>query len=90
MDWEDSNPGKNSAEPLEAIHAFQSALLLEPTNNEAKFHLATCLQTPVVGKIDEARELYRQIIDEDVDRSLGRRSARGNWKGLSPLTTFNM
>ena len=51
----------------EAIRAFETALLLDPQNREAKFQLATCFQKPFIHRVDEARELYREIIEESVD-----------------------
>jgi hypothetical protein len=51
---------------LEAIRAFQTVLLLDPTNREARLHLAACYQTSVIGKVDDARDLDREIIDEDL------------------------
>jgi tetratricopeptide (TPR) repeat protein len=51
----------------EAIRAFETALLLDPNNREAKFQLAACFQKPFIHRVDEARELYREIIEELVD-----------------------
>ena len=51
----------------EAIRAFETALLLEPGNREAKMSLAACFRHPTIRRMDEAREYYRQIIDEPVE-----------------------
>jgi len=48
----------------EAIRAFETVLLLEPTNRWAKMCLAACLRRPVTFRPDEARNYYREIIDE--------------------------
>jgi tetratricopeptide (TPR) repeat protein len=45
----------------EGMRAFETVLLLDPGNREAKMCLASCLR--VTGKADEAREYYRQIIE---------------------------
>lgn len=50
----------------EAVRAFEVALLLDPTNRQAKVDLASCLSTPFAGRYDEARDLYREIIDAPV------------------------
>jgi hypothetical protein len=48
----------------EAIRAFETVLLLEPTNREAKIYLAACLRKPTVHRLDEARNLYREILEQ--------------------------
>ena len=50
----------------EAMRAFQTALLLSPTNREAKMYLAACLRNPSVRRDEEARTIYRQLLDENV------------------------
>jgi hypothetical protein len=50
----------------EAIQAFETVLLLEPTNREAKMCLAWCLRSSLVDRMDEARNLYREILEEPV------------------------
>jgi hypothetical protein len=52
---------------LEALRAFQTVMVLDPTNREARLCMAACLQNPVMGRLDEAREYYRQILEEPVD-----------------------
>ncbi|MCU0785638.1 MAG: CsgG/HfaB family protein, partial [Verrucomicrobia bacterium] len=42
----------------EAIRAFQTVLLLEPDNLEAKFNLAVCCHEESVGRIEEARNQF--------------------------------
>jgi tetratricopeptide (TPR) repeat protein len=67
----------------EAIRAFQTVLLLEPGNREAKVHLANCLESPVINRWDEALNYYREIIDED---------AHDRWAGLAQealVVSFN-
>jgi hypothetical protein len=50
----------------EAIRAFQTVLLLEPTNRAAKLYLAAALRTAPFYREDEARRFYREILDEPV------------------------
>ena len=50
----------------EAIKAFETVLLLEPTNREAKVCLATCYADSVISDLDKARHLYREVIEEPV------------------------
>jgi streptogramin lyase len=50
----------------EATRAFQTALLLEPTNREAKLCLAACLRRESFRHMEEARNYYRQIIEDPV------------------------
>ncbi|HXI71288.1 MAG TPA: CsgG/HfaB family protein [Verrucomicrobiae bacterium] len=48
----------------QSMRAFKTVLLLEPTNNEAKMYLAACLRIPIIYRWEEARNYYREIIDE--------------------------
>jgi hypothetical protein len=50
----------------EAIRAFETVLLLEPTNREAKLCLAACFRNQTIARVDEARNLYREIIEEPI------------------------
>jgi hypothetical protein len=50
----------------EAIHAFQTVLLLEPTNREAKVCLASCFQIPEINDFDKAVGYYREVLEEPV------------------------
>lgn len=50
----------------EAIHAFETVLLLEPTNREAKICLAECFRDQTIARMDEARNLYHEILEEPV------------------------
>jgi len=50
----------------EAVRAFQTVLLLEPTNRAAKMYLAGVLRTGAIGQEDEARAYYREVLDEPV------------------------
>jgi tetratricopeptide (TPR) repeat protein len=50
----------------EAMRAFQSALLLEPTNRQAKVYLAACFRNFVIGRMNEARDIYREVLDESM------------------------
>ena len=48
----------------EAIRAFETVVLLEPSNCQAKMYIAACLRNPVIARLDEARNYYREIIEE--------------------------
>ncbi|MDB6112530.1 MAG: hypothetical protein JWR69_4280 [Pedosphaera sp.] len=48
----------------EATRAFETVLLLDPTNREAKVSLAWCFRRSPNNRVDEAREYYRQVIEE--------------------------
>ncbi len=58
----------------EAMRAFQTVLLLEPANRRAKMYLAACLRNPVIFRLDEACNYYREIIDDP---------AKDKWSGLA-------
>jgi hypothetical protein len=45
----------------EAVRAFQSVLLLEPDNLEAKYSIAVCWHEESVGRIQEARGYLREL-----------------------------
>jgi hypothetical protein len=47
----------------EAIRCFETVLLLDPTNREARVCLATCLRKTFNDRFDDARQYYRQVID---------------------------
>ena len=51
----------------EAIRAFQTVLILDPTNREARLCLAACLQNPVINHRDEARACYQQVLEEPAE-----------------------
>ncbi len=51
----------------EAIRCFETVLLLDPTNREARVCLATCLRKSFNDRFDDAREYYRQVIDAPVE-----------------------
>jgi tetratricopeptide (TPR) repeat protein len=51
----------------EAIRAFKSVLLLEPTNREAEVYLGACYCKSVVGRVEEGRQLYQQVLEEPVE-----------------------
>lgn len=50
----------------EAVRAFETVLLLDPNHREAKIWLADCFKKPFIRRVDEARELYRIILEEPV------------------------
>jgi hypothetical protein len=58
----------------EAIRAFETVLLLDPGNREAKMYLAACLRSPVIERREEARHYYREIIEAQL---------QDKWTGLA-------
>jgi hypothetical protein len=50
----------------EAIQAFETVLLLQPTNREAKVRLAACFRNQTIARVGDSRNLYREILREPV------------------------
>jgi tetratricopeptide (TPR) repeat protein len=67
---DDQQAARNLRNANEAIKAFQTALALDPTNRKAKWYLAKCYNQSIIGRRDEARNYFREILDE---------SARDEW-----------
>lgn len=75
MDWitfytgtlRDSEVARLRRNTQEAIRAFETVLLLDPGNREAKSGLADCLKKGFMNRAEEARDLYREIIDAPVN-----------------------
>jgi tetratricopeptide (TPR) repeat protein len=63
-EYSDSEMALRRRNMEQAIRAFQTALLLDPTNQEAKMYLAACFRRPFIGRTGEARDYYREIIEE--------------------------
>ncbi|PWU16767.1 MAG: hypothetical protein C5B50_12750 [Verrucomicrobia bacterium] len=66
---ENLNPeaaSRSARNTQEAFRAFQTVLLLEPTNREVKLYLAACLRTWTMNRVAEARDYYREVLDEPV------------------------
>ncbi len=55
----------------EAIRAFQTALILEPTNRQAKTSLGSSYCDELIGQFDSGRGLLREVIEENFNDSLG-------------------
>jgi hypothetical protein len=53
----------------EAIRAFETAVLLEPTNHSSSMLMAKCLRDPDIGRFDEACNCYQQFIDASAEDS---------------------
>ena len=76
----------------EAMRAFQTVLLLEPTNRLAKMYLAACLRKAPINQPDEARKFYQEIIEEPIQdqwsgpaqKALLLTFERGCWGGSTP------
>lgn len=49
-----------------AMRSFRAVLLLSPTNREAKMYLAACLRNPSTRRDSEARDIYHELLDENV------------------------
>ena len=56
------------------MRALRTVLLLDPGNREAKMYLAVCLRAPAIGRLDEARNYYREVIEDGVE---------DRWSGLA-------
>ena len=54
-DMEPQLAAKTKRNLEQAMRAFKTVLLLEPTNNEARMYLAACLRIPVIYRWEEAR-----------------------------------
>ncbi len=50
----------------EALRAFETVLLLEPTNREAKLYLAACLRRTKYNGLEEAGIITGRVIEEPV------------------------
>jgi len=64
----------------EALRAFETVLLLDPGNREAKLCLGTYLSDPLIGRIDEGRACYREIMDA---------REHDEWSGLAKKGLLN-
>ncbi len=51
----------------EAVRAFETVLLLDPTNREARICLATCFRRTLIERLDEARDYYREMIEGEIE-----------------------
>jgi hypothetical protein len=51
----------------EAVRSFETVLLLDPTNREARICLATCFRKTLIERLDDARDYYRQVIDAPIE-----------------------
>ena len=51
----------------EALRAFRTVLLLDPTNQEARLYMAACFRNETSQRFDEARDLYREVIERPID-----------------------
>ena len=60
------DPVKRQQNVEGAMHAFEAVLLLDPDNDQAKMHLATCLRFTPLANLDAARSYYQQIIAASV------------------------
>ena len=65
MDGPEADKQRRNTE--EAIKAFQTLLLLKPESHQAKMSLAACFLKPTIARVDEARNYYREIIEDGVN-----------------------
>ncbi len=71
----------------EAIRAFETAMLLDPNQREAKMGLAECLQKAFILRVDQARDLYREILEASVKdqwTSLAQQTLQDSFRWESP------
>ncbi len=71
----------------EAIRCFETVLLLDPTNREARVCLATCMRKTFNDRFDDARKYYRQVIDdpdEDQWSNIARRALLRSFEWPNP------
>jgi tetratricopeptide (TPR) repeat protein len=59
----------------EAIRAFQTALILDPTNRQAKTGLGSCYCDDLIGQFDRGRALLREVIEENFNDTPGQTAA---------------
>jgi hypothetical protein len=51
----------------EAIRAFQTVMLLEPTNREAMVRLGICYCKPGIDRMEEGRNLFWSVMEQPID-----------------------
>jgi tetratricopeptide (TPR) repeat protein len=74
--FEQSDSDKRLKNVSEAIEAFESALLLDPDNTEAKLYLGICLLDPGIGRKDVGRDYLSEVTTTTTNSDF-RRLARG-------------
>ncbi len=75
----------------EAIRAFETVLLLEPTNRQAKICLAACLQMHEINELDKAVGYYRDVLEEPVQDEFTQQAERAlhlAWTFADPRGTL--
>ena len=80
QDLDEQELGRLRHNTEQAIHAFETVMLLEPTNREAKMYLAACFRKQTIGRVDEARDIYRGIIEAPL---------QDKWTGLAERALVN-
>jgi tetratricopeptide (TPR) repeat protein len=61
-----SNVARRRRNAQEAIRAFETVLLLDPGNRRASMYLAACFRQEEMGRNQDARDVYRQLIESPV------------------------
>ena len=64
--WQPTEEAIRKRNLEEAIHAFETVLLLDPAHRQARIYLAACLRTWSINRFEEARSYYRQVIESPV------------------------
>jgi hypothetical protein len=79
--------GRRLRNAREAVRSFETALLIDPTNREARICLATCFRKAFIERMDEARDYYRQVIEtpsEDRWSKIAREALVGSFEWPVP------
>jgi len=77
----------------DAIHAFESVLLLDPENAEAKFYLATCLSDSQIKKVEPARDYWREVVASSTNAAMvriARRTIAYSYLDENPLQALEL
>ena len=59
-------PARRQRNLEEAIRAFETVLLFDSQHREARIYLAACFRDSYIGRTDDARDIYAQIIESEV------------------------
>jgi hypothetical protein len=59
--------GRRLRNAREAVRSFETVLLIDPTNREARICLATCFRKAFIERIDDARDFYWQVLEAPIE-----------------------
>lgn len=68
----------------EALRAFETVLLLEPTNRQASFFTAACLVNQTIQRDDEARQYYRELLETPLQDAWVAKAQQGLVESFAP------